>query len=62
MGELDVSLIEAKGLMNTDLIGKADPFCVMFVRQTKDKMKRSTCKKNNLNPVWNEGFKLEVII
>ncbi len=61
VGELDIKLIEGKNLKKTDVImGKTDPFVVMYVRQTKDKMKRSTCKKGTLNPVWNESFKVEV--
>ncbi len=60
VGELDIKLIEGKNLKKTDLVGKTDPFVVMYVRQTKDKMKRSTRKKNTLNPVWNENLKVEV--
>ncbi|KAH8960904.1 hypothetical protein BDL97_05G022100 [Sphagnum fallax] len=61
VGELDIKLIEGKNLKKTDVImGKTDPFVVMYVHQTKDKMKRSTCKKGTLNPVWNESFKVEV--
>jgi Ca2+-dependent lipid-binding protein len=60
VGELDIKLIEGKNLKKTDLVGKTDPFVVMYVRQTKDKMKSSTIKKNSLNPVWNENFKVEV--
>ncbi|CAM6044581.1 unnamed protein product [Sphagnum compactum] len=60
VGELDIKLIEGKNLKKTDLVGKTDPFVVMYVRQTKDKMKRSTRKKNALNPVWNENLKVEV--
>jgi len=60
VGELHVKLIEGKNIKNTDLIGKADPFVVLYVRQTKDKTKRSTSKKNTLKPVWNEEFQLEV--
>lgn len=61
VGELVVELIEAKNIKNTDLIGKADPFVQMFVRQTKDKIKRSKTKKNTLKPAWNETFTIEVI-
>ncbi|CAK9225458.1 unnamed protein product [Sphagnum troendelagicum] len=61
VGELDIKLIEGKNLKKTDVImGKTDPFVVMYVRQTKDKMKQSTCKKGTVNPVWNESFKVEV--
>jgi len=61
VGELEVKLIEGKNIKNTDLIGKTDPFVVLYVRQTKDKVKRSKSKKNTLKPVWNETFKIEVI-
>jgi len=60
VGELVVELIEAKNIKNTDLIGKADPFVQMFVRQTNNKIKRSQTKKNTLKPVWNETFTIEV--
>ncbi|KAG0617318.1 hypothetical protein M758_5G181100 [Ceratodon purpureus] len=60
VGELDVTLVEGKNIKNTDLIGKADPFVTLFVRQTKDKIKRSKSKSNTLKPVWNENFKIEV--
>jgi hypothetical protein len=60
VGELEVTLIEGKNIKNTDLIGKADPFVVLYVRQTKDKVKRSKSKKNTLKPVWHETFKIEV--
>jgi Ca2+-dependent lipid-binding protein len=60
VGELDVELIEAKNVKNTDVIGKTDPFVVLYVRQTKDKTKRSKSKQNTLKPVWNERFTLEV--
>lgn len=61
VGELDIKLIEGKNLKKTDVImGKTNPFVVMYVHQTKDKMKQSTCKKGTFNPVWNESFKVEV--
>jgi len=61
VGELEVKLIEGKNIKNTDLIGKTDPFVVLYVRQTKDKVKRSKSKKNTLKPVWNETFQIEVM-
>jgi hypothetical protein len=60
VGELHVKLIEGKNIKNTDLIGKADPFVVLYVRQTKDKTKRSKSQHNTLKPVWNEDFTVEV--
>lgn len=59
-GVLDVSLIEATDLMNTDILGKSDPFALLFVRLKTERIKRSSTKKNTLHPVWNEGFIIEV--
>ncbi|KAK2445961.1 Calcium-dependent lipid-binding (CaLB domain) family protein [Trifolium repens] len=42
VGTLDVKLVQAKNLSNKDLIGKSDPFAVVF--------------NNQLNPIWNEHF------
>lgn len=60
VGILDVSLIEATDLMNTDILGKSDPFALLFVRLKTERIKRSSTKKNTLHPVWNEGFYIEV--
>eukprot|EP01018_Ginkgo_biloba_P004012 Gb_36053 [translate_table: standard] len=60
VGVLDVSLIEATDLMNTDILGKSDPFALLFVRLKTERIKRSSTKKNTLHPVWNEGFYIEV--
>ncbi|XP_057873546.1 synaptotagmin-5 isoform X2 [Cryptomeria japonica] len=60
VGVLDASLIEATNLMNTDVLGKSDPFALLFVRLKTERIKRSSTKKNSLHPVWNEGFFIEV--
>eukprot|EP00051_Salpingoeca_urceolata_P010352 m.126394 g.126394 ORF g.126394 m.126394 type:complete len:1440 (-) comp16680_c0_seq2:53-4372(-) len=52
-GFLRVTVVEASGLKNTDLLGKSDPYCVLFVGAQKAKTK--VCK-NQLDPVWNERF------
>jgi hypothetical protein len=41
VGTLEVKLVQARGLTNKDLIGKSDPFAIMYVRPLPDKMKRS---------------------
>ena len=41
VGTLDVKLVQGKDLTNKDIIGKSDPFAVLFVRSLPDKMK--TC-------------------
>ncbi|KAH7290432.1 hypothetical protein KP509_30G048300 [Ceratopteris richardii] len=60
VGVLDVSLIRAEGVMNTDILGKSDCFVILYIRKKPERIKRSTTKKNSLHPVWNEGFKIEV--
>lgn len=41
VGTLDVKLVQAKNLANKDLIGKSDPYAVVFVRPLRDKTKTS---------------------
>jgi Ca2+-dependent lipid-binding protein len=41
VGTLEVKLVQAKDLTNKDLIGKSDPFAIVYVRPLPDKMKRS---------------------
>jgi len=40
-GVLEVKLVQAKELTNKDLIGKSDPFAVLYVRPLRDRMKKS---------------------
>ncbi|KAL9677690.1 hypothetical protein QQ045_005924 [Rhodiola kirilowii] len=60
VGTLEVKLIQAKELTNKDLIGKSDPFAVLFIRPLRDKMKSSKTINNQLNPIWNEHFEFIV--
>lgn len=60
VGILDVFVLKAEGVMNTDILGKSDCFVILYVRKKPERIKRSSTKKNSLNPVWNEGFKIEV--
>ncbi|XWS72697.1 hypothetical protein CRYUN_Cryun02cG0063000 [Craigia yunnanensis] len=60
VGTLDVKLVQAKDLTNKDIIGKSDPFAVLFVRPLPDKMKTSKTINNQLNPIWNEHFEFIV--
>lgn len=41
VGALEVKLVQAKDLTNKDMIGKSDPFAIVFVRPLRDKMKTS---------------------
>ncbi|XP_031484036.1 synaptotagmin-5 [Nymphaea colorata] len=60
VGTLEVKLVQAKDLTNKDLIGKSDPFAVLYIRPLPDKMKKSRVINNDLNPVWNEHFEFIV--
>lgn len=51
VGKLDVKLVQAKDLANKDMIGKSDPYAVVFIRPLRDKTKRTkTIVRNSLLP------------
>ncbi|XP_020212837.1 synaptotagmin-4 [Cajanus cajan] len=56
VGILEVKLVQAKNLSNKDVIGKSDPYAVVFVRPLRDRTKTSKIINNQLNPIWNENF------
>ncbi|RZC50818.1 hypothetical protein C5167_019237 [Papaver somniferum] len=60
VGTLEVKLIQAKELTNKDVIGKSDPFAVLYIRPLRNRMKTSKTIKNQLNPVWNEHYEFIV--
>uniref|UniRef100_A0A1D1XKJ4 Extended synaptotagmin-3 n=1 Tax=Anthurium amnicola TaxID=1678845 RepID=A0A1D1XKJ4_9ARAE len=60
VGTLEVKLVQAKGLTNKDIIGKSDPFAVLYIRPLRDRMKKSKTINNELNPIWNEHFEFIV--
>ena len=41
VGLLEVKLVEARDLKNKDLVGKSDPFAVMYIRPLSAKTKKS---------------------
>ncbi|KAK1276441.1 Synaptotagmin-4 [Acorus gramineus] len=55
-GRLTVTIVKATGLKNMEMIGKSDPYAVVYIRPTF-KVKTKVID-NNLNPVWNEKFVL----
>ncbi|KAF3796731.1 Synaptotagmin-5 [Nymphaea thermarum] len=57
-GELTVTVVKANGLKNMEMIGNSDPYVLVHVRPLF-KVKTKVID-NNLNPVWNETFKLIV--
>ncbi|XP_004291438.1 PREDICTED: synaptotagmin-4-like [Fragaria vesca subsp. vesca] len=60
VGTLEVKLVEAKELPNMDIVGKSDPFAVIFIRPLPDRTKTSKVIDNDLNPIWNEHFEFIV--
>ncbi|XP_042419297.1 synaptotagmin-5-like isoform X1 [Zingiber officinale] len=59
-GILEVKLVQAKGLTNKDLIGKSDPYAVLYIRPLRDRTKTSKVINNDLDPIWNEHFEFTV--
>lgn len=41
VGTLEVKLVQAKNLTNKDLVGKSDPYAVLFIRPLREKTKIS---------------------
>ncbi|MCL7036480.1 hypothetical protein MKW94_028707 [Papaver nudicaule] len=60
VGILEVKLVQAKELTNKDIIGKSDPYAVVYIRPLPDRMKKSRTINNQLNPIWNEHFEFIV--
>ena len=51
-----MTVIKANDLKNMEMIGKSDPYAVLYIRPLF-KVKTKVID-NNLNPVWNEVFDL----
>lgn len=41
VGTLDVKLVQGKELTNKDIVGKSDPFAVLFIRPLRSRTKTS---------------------
>ncbi|PIA49797.1 hypothetical protein AQUCO_01300499v1 [Aquilegia coerulea] len=55
-GKLSVTVAKANDLKNMEMLGKSDPYAVVYIRPLF-KVKTKVIN-NNLNPVWNEVFEL----
>jgi len=55
---LEVTIICARGLMNADVIGLSDPYTLIEIKGKPDVKHKTKVIDNNLNPVWNEQFKI----
>ncbi|XLR45884.1 hypothetical protein S83_030544 [Arachis hypogaea] len=60
VGILHVNVIRAHKLLKMDLLGSSDPYVKLSLTGDKLPAKKTTVKRKNLNPVWNEKFKLVV--
>lgn len=55
-GKLTVTVVRANDLKNMEMIGKSDPYVVLYIRPLF-KVKTKVIE-NNLNPVWDQTFNL----
>ncbi|XXG74802.1 hypothetical protein AAC387_Pa07g3426 [Persea americana] len=53
-GKLSVTVVKANALKNMEMIGKSDPYVVLYIRPMF-KVKTKVIQ-NNLNPVWDQTF------
>lgn len=60
VGILHVKVVRATKLKNKDLMGKSDPYVKLKLTDDKLPSKKTHVKHNNLNPEWNEEFKIVV--
>ncbi|KAH7292303.1 hypothetical protein KP509_29G061200 [Ceratopteris richardii] len=57
-GVLEVHLIEAHGLKDTDTFGKSDPYAVIYCH--KEHKKSRVIEGCNSDPVWDERFSFQI--
>lgn len=55
-----MKVIRAHKLQKKDVLGKSDPYVKLKLTEDKLTSKKTTVKRSNLNPEWNEEFKLVV--
>lgn len=60
VGILLVKVLRAQNLRKKDLLGKSDPYVKLKMSDDKLPSKKTTVKRSNLNPEWNEDFKFVV--
>lgn len=55
-----MKVLRAMNLRKKDLLGASDPYIKLKLTDDKLPSKRTSVKHKNLNPEWNEEFKLVV--
>ncbi|KAE8659850.1 Synaptotagmin-1 [Hibiscus syriacus] len=54
LGILDVKVLKAMKLQKKDLLGKSDPYVKLNLMDEKLAVKKTSVKRSNLNPEWDE--------
>ncbi|XP_009343270.1 synaptotagmin-3-like [Pyrus x bretschneideri] len=60
VGILHVKVVKALKLLKMDIIGTSDPYVKIKLSGERLPSKKTTIKMRNLNPEWNESFRLTV--
>ncbi|XWS59669.1 hypothetical protein CRYUN_Cryun08bG0141600 [Craigia yunnanensis] len=60
VGILHVKVVKALKLLKMDLLGSSDPYVKLSPSGERLPPKKKSIKMRNLNPMWNENFKLAV--
>lgn len=60
VGILLVKVVRAMKLRKTDIIGSSDPYVKLKLTDDKISRKKTTIKRKNLNPEWDEDFSFVV--
>uniref|UniRef100_A0A6N2LML3 C2 domain-containing protein n=1 Tax=Salix viminalis TaxID=40686 RepID=A0A6N2LML3_SALVM len=60
VGILHVKVLKAMKLKKKDLLGASDPYVKLKLTEDKLPAKKTTVKHKNLNPEWNEEFKVVI--
>lgn len=55
-----MKVVRAVKLLKKDILGTSDPYVKLSLTGERLPSKKTTIKKKNLNPEWNESFKLIV--
>ncbi|XP_050366039.1 synaptotagmin-1-like [Argentina anserina] len=60
VGILHVKVLRAKKLRKYDLLGASDPYVKLKLTESNMPSKKTAVKHKNLNPEWNEEFKMVI--
>ena len=63
VGRLHVCVVGAENMPHMDLIGCADPYCVVeFGRGCKKRIRQTEVRTRDVDPIWNEHIEFALII